>query len=292
MSDAHATQSSLLDRPVLASGQGHETWADEAARLPVAARYGVTLALVALATLLGFVFSPQVAAPSVALIFVLPVVVAATAFGWGPALAAVAAGVLSFDFFFTEPKYSLAIASPSDIWAAALLAVTASIVSAVAADARRRALDSRRAVEQARALHSVAHAVIEGRPRPEVVQAAATALSAIFRAPAAIFLQHGEVLDLVAMAGDAAIGWAEEDAARGAANATTPMRAESYPFEASMFDLWPVASPDGGRYVLGVDFGHGAADRPSDPERFIEAIGAYLSAARETGPAPDPRTIW
>jgi K+-sensing histidine kinase KdpD len=292
MSDVHATESRPLGLAMSATARFGETWADEAARAPLAGRYALSLVLVALATLLGFVVAPQVAAPNVTLIFVLPVVVAASAFGWGPAFAAVAASVLSFDFFFTEPKYSLAIASPSDIWAAALLAVTASMVSAVAADARRRALDARRAVEQARALQSVAHAVIEARPRPEIVQAAATALSVIFRAPAAIFLQHGEVLDLAATAGGAAVGWAEEDAARGAASALTPMRAETYPFEASAFDVWPVTSPDGGRYVLGVDFGHGEADRPGDPERFIEAVGAYLAASPGARRDPDPRTIW
>ena len=186
MSDTQATESTPFG---LAAGAGvrlGETWADEAARLPAWARYGLSLVLVALATLLGFIVAPQVAAPNVTLIFVLPVVVAASAFGWGPAFATVAASVLSFDFCFTEPKFTLVIASPSDIWAAALLAVTASIVSAVAADSRRRALDARRAVEQARALQSVAHAVIEARPRPEIVQAAAAALSRIFAREAAL----------------------------------------------------------------------------------------------------------
>ena len=71
-------------------------------------------------------------------IFVLPVVIAATALGWGPSLLAVSTSVLAFDFFFTEPFYSFRIASPSDVWAAALLLVIAAIVSTIAAESRRR----------------------------------------------------------------------------------------------------------------------------------------------------------
>jgi K+-sensing histidine kinase KdpD len=42
-----------------------------------------------------------VPAPGLTLIFVLPVVIAGTAFGLGPSVAAIVASVLAFDFFFT-----------------------------------------------------------------------------------------------------------------------------------------------------------------------------------------------
>src|SRR4029453_14661760 len=121
-------------------------------RLPLVSQYGATIAMVGVATLLAFVVDHVIAGPNLTLVFVLPVVVAATSFGWGPSLAAALLGALAFDFFFPQPHYSFQITRQSDIWAAALLLVTAAIVSAVAADGRRRAVEARQAADQAQAL--------------------------------------------------------------------------------------------------------------------------------------------
>lgn len=249
------------------------------ARMGKAAQYGITLLLVAVATLLAFVVEHIIAAPNLTLIFVLPVVVAATFFGWGPALAAAVAGVLAFDFFFTQPYYSLRISSPSDLWAAALLLVIAAIVSTVAAESRRRAIESRRAAERAGALQALAHAVIEGRPRREVVSAAASALQRIFKAPALVFVEDGGTLSAEAVAGGAELTRAVEDAARGALANHVHTRGETYPYDQSPFDLWPVAAPDRCRLVVGVDFAHGEEDRPRTPEQFVDVVAGYLAAA-------------
>ncbi|NEX95242.1 DUF4118 domain-containing protein, partial [Caulobacter sp. 17J65-9] len=150
-------------------------------------RYGLAVLFVAAAAILAFVVEQLVAPPSLALIFVLPVVVAAARLGFGPALLAVAGGALAFDFFFTQPVFSFRIASPADVWDAALLLLIATIVSSIAADARRRAVEAERAAGQARALQALAHVVIEARPMADVFAAAAEALHGLFRAPAAVF---------------------------------------------------------------------------------------------------------
>ncbi|MFI4935131.1 MAG: DUF4118 domain-containing protein [Caulobacterales bacterium] len=252
---------------------------DASDRTPLAAQYGASLLLVAAATVLAFAVEPLISAPNLTLIFVLPVVIAATALGWGPSLVAVGAGVLAFDFFFTEPKYSFVIASPTDAWAAALLLITAAIVSTVAAGGRRRTMEARASADQAQALQALAHVIIEGRPPAEVVEAAASALNGIFRAPAVIFMPRGAALAAVASAGGAAITSAEEDAARSALASRLPAHAGAYPYDQSAFDFWPVTTPSGAICVLGVDFTRSGRDRPAAPERFVEVIGAYLAAA-------------
>ena len=255
--------------------------------LPLVARYGAALLLVALATLLAFVVDHVIAAPNLTLIFVLPVVIAATALGWGPALLAVSTSVLAFDFFFTEPFYSFRIASPSDVWAAALLLVTAAIVSTIAAESRRRAVAAQRAAEQAQALQALAHVVIESRPQSEVVEAAATALSKIFRAPAAVFMQRGSAFAPVATAGGGKVTSAEAEAAKGSLDSRLAVRAETYPYDQSTYDFWPVATPKDRSCVIGVSFGQSGRDRPASPERFVEIVSAYLAAAfRSSGDIP------
>ncbi|HEV2532874.1 DUF4118 domain-containing protein [Phenylobacterium sp.] len=270
---AHRPSTSRAAAPAAA-----ETGADDA-RLGRGWPYLLALTLVAMATLLAFVVENLIAAPNLTLIFVLPVIIAATGFGWGPALVAAAGGVLAFDFFFTEPRYSFRIASASDLWAAALLLVIAAIVSTVAAEARRRALETARAAEQAQALQGLAHLVIEARPAGEIVQAAADALTQIFHAPAAIFLERGGRLEAVAKAGGATITGDVAEAAEGALRSHLATRSETYPYDRSPFDLWPVQTPGGRRYVLGVDFTHGERERPATPQRFVDVVSGYLAAA-------------
>ena len=252
----------------------------EGARLPAAAEYGVALLLVAVATLIAFIADQAVDAPSLTLIFVIPVVIAATNLSWGASLAAVVASALAFDFFFTQPYFTFRMTDPSEIWAAGLLLVTAAIVSAVAGQSRRRALEARRAADQAEALQALARTIIEDRSQKEVIAAAATALSRIFSAPAVIFAETEGRLRAQATAGDAAVSEVEIKAAESALETRAHFRGETYPNDDSKFDLWPVATPAARRYVMGVDFHSSVFERPPDPERFIEIVGAYLASSR------------
>lgn len=262
-----------------ASDAGRRVAGGGGVELPQAARYAASLLFVALAAGFALIVEDRVGAPNLTLIFVLPVIAAATAFGWGPSLIATVASVLAFDFFFTEPKYTLAIASASDAWSAGLLLVIAAIVSGVAAESRRRQLAALRSAEQAQALETLAHAVIQAGPYPGILAAAANALNQIFRAPAVIFMQQGSAFRLVASAGGARITPAEEEAALGVRDSGLRSRAELYPFLESEFDFWPVASSGDCRWVLGVSFTNSGRSRPTAPDRFIEIVGAYLAAA-------------
>jgi K+-sensing histidine kinase KdpD len=242
------------------------------------AQYVLALLFVALATALAFGVHHLISAPNLTLIYVLPVIIAATLFGWGPSLLAVLVGVAAFDFFFTEPYYSLRITSPSDIWAAAMLFIIASIVASVAAESRRRAIEAGEAAERAQALQALAHTVIQSRPQPEILQAAATTLHRIFRAPAAILMQREDRIEAVATAGSAQVTEADRDAACSALSSHVNTRGETYPYERTYFDFWPV-STRAGNCVLGVDFAHAARERPASPEQIIEVVAAYVAAA-------------
>ncbi|HEY2753072.1 DUF4118 domain-containing protein [Phenylobacterium sp.] len=264
---------SIVDFPLMAPGAS----ADSYPRLPIAARYVLALMFVAVATLLAFVVDNLITAPNLTLVYVLPVIGAAVAFGWGPSLAAAVAGVLAFDFFFTEPKLSFLIYSPSDLWAAALLLVVAAIVSTLAAQARSRAVEAQRAAEQAQALQALAHVIIQDRPQGEVLDAAATTLGDIFRAPAVIFMDRGGVLRPVASVGRPKIALAEEMAARGALETGLPARAGVYPYDDSKLDVWPVTGRGGAAMALGVNFS--GRERPLAPERIVDVVAAYLAIA-------------
>jgi K+-sensing histidine kinase KdpD len=247
-----------------------------AAALPIAARYGLALAMVAAATVVAFVVDHLIAAPNLSLIFVLPVVVAAALMGWGPALTAALAGVAAFDFFFVQPRYSMAVDNPTDLWALSLLLVIAAAVSSVGAQSRRRALEAREAADRADALRALAHAVINAAEPREVTRAAALALSRVFRAPAVVLLEKDGALALAARAGDATLSAADEAAARLSLASDLATRGGVYPAQEASFDFWPIASSGG---VLGVQLDDADKGRPAEPEKLVEIIGAYLAVA-------------
>jgi K+-sensing histidine kinase KdpD len=239
---------------------------------PAMAQYALALALVVPAAVVAFVVEHLIAAPNLSLIFVLPVIVAASAFGWGPAMASVAASVLTFDFLFTRPYFSLRIASASDLWAAGLLLAIATGVSSLAAQSRQRAIAAQEAAEQAGALQGLAHLVIEGRPEWEIVRAAADALNRVFGAPAVICLRSGEDVAPVAGAGDPKLTEADREAALGALGAGLVSRAASYPYDKSRFDFWPLVTADGAGWAIGVEFPGARSERPASADRFIDIV--------------------
>jgi two-component system sensor histidine kinase KdpD len=245
-------------------------------RYPVLAQYGASLCLVAAATFLAFVASTVVPAPGLTLIFVLPVVIAGTAFGLGPSVAATLVGILAFDFFYTQPIYTFRMTDPSDIWAAGLLLITAVIVSTVSWQSRRYALDARRAAAHAEELRQLAHAVIEGASQSEIVQAAATALSRIFGGPAVVLSNADGGMRVEASAGGAEMSEDEMRAAEAARASGIRMRADTYPNDQSRFDMWPVAAGTSCQYVVGVDFGRAKYERPVEADQLVEIAAGYL----------------
>lgn len=258
-----------------------------ATRAPVGWQYAGSLLLVAAATVLAFVVRNVIAAPNLTLIYVLPVIVAASAFGWGPALVVAVTGVLAFDFFFTEPYFAFTMYSAADIWAAALLLVVAAIVATLAAQSRRRALEALRAQEQAEALQSLAHKIIDQRPRAEILESAVAALHQVFRAPAVIYVQEGDQVRRVASAGEPDITPLDEEAARCALAAQLHTRAETYPYDGAEFEFWPVVASNASvRCVIGVDFTRGGAERPEKPERFTDIVASCLAAGLALESAP------
>ena len=246
---------------------------------PTWLRYALSLLMVAAATVLAVVVDQEVKVPNLSLIFVLPVILAAVSFGWKPAMAAAAAAVLAVNFFLIEPRYTLNVADPANVWALGLLLVTAAIVSTVAAQSRRRALEAWAAADQATALQAMARAMAGAIDRDGIAEAAAQALHRLFNSPAVILIDEAGELALAAEAGGAELGAPDLEAARWVVGSRLATRAGVYPADAAGFDFWPVVTPQRRQCVIGVRFEDLDDGRPEAPERMVEIVGGYLSVA-------------
>jgi len=92
---------------------------------PVA--YVASLLAVAAATLVAVIVDRAIAIPNLSLIFVLPVVLAAVSFGFAPSLAAAVGGVVAYNFFLIEPRYTFRVSDPANVWALVLLSAVAAL---------------------------------------------------------------------------------------------------------------------------------------------------------------------
>src|SRR5580704_12720803 len=133
--------------------QHHKTWWQNSIAvnaIPLVA----TLALVWLATISLVVVNYFVQFNLVPLLYMLPVVVAATQWGVVPGLVAAVAGAAAADFFFYPPLYSFWIRDPQDVIDLILYLLIALVTSNLAARLKNEAVSLRRREKEIGELHA------------------------------------------------------------------------------------------------------------------------------------------
>ncbi len=115
---------------------------------------GATFALVWLATISLVVINYFVPFNLVSLIYMLPVVVAATQWGIGAGILAAVAGAAAADFFFYPPLYTLWIRDPQNVVDLALFLLIALVTSNLAARLKNEATALRRREKEITELHT------------------------------------------------------------------------------------------------------------------------------------------
>lgn len=101
--------------------------------------YAVIALLVTGTTGLAHVVQPWIGAGAIDLLYLLPVIVAATLYGLRPGLVTGLAAALAFNFFFLDPVYSLTIAQPQSVLTMLILLGVAAFTSNLAGRLRSRA---------------------------------------------------------------------------------------------------------------------------------------------------------
>jgi K+-sensing histidine kinase KdpD len=253
---------------------------------PLASRwvsYPAAIVMTALATVIAIAVDSKINIPNLSLIFVIPVIVAGLSAGIGPSLCSAALGALAFNFFLTEPRYSLAVDDPSNVWAIALLFVVGIIVSGVAFTSRRRAEEAALLHKQAAILENYSRDVVAAKDEAFVASVTSRALNSLFHAPAVVMaVQGGKMVCLTQTTGAEPVE-AEFEAARSSLATGTTLRGGFYPHLASRFDFWPVRTAEGEGAVVGVAFD--PDERPSAPDTHAAVVarlfGMALDRARE-----------
>ena len=237
-------------------------------------RYLASIAMIAVATVVAIGVDSKIAIPNLSLIFVVPVIIAGVSLGLGPALCSAILGALAFNFFFIEPRYSLAVDDAANIWAIGLLFVVGLIASSVAFTSGRRATEAASLRRQTTALQNYSRDVVAADDTNAIVSITSQALAAIFQVPAVVMLVTGDRVVSLKGAGDAEPQEAELNAARSSLSTGTVLRGGVYPNLASRFDFWPVKTAEGPNAVIGLAFD--PDERPSAPDTLANIVVSVL----------------
>jgi K+-sensing histidine kinase KdpD len=255
------------------------------ANSPVVVGYLAALVMTAAATVLAVSVDLGVTIPNLSLIFVVPVVIAGASFGLGPSLCAAILGALAYNFFLTEPRYSLAVSDPANVWAIALLFVVGLVVSSVAFTSGRRATDAASLRRQMTVLQGFSRDIVAADKPEAIVSLTSEALAGVFEVPAVVMLVTDDAVSVKQIVGAVELQDAEIGAALSSLAAQTAVRAGIYPAVTSRFDFWPVVTARGQSAVIGLAFD--PAERPSKPEMLVDIVRGVLELAldRQLSPA-------
>lgn len=239
--------------------------------------YLASCAMTAVATVIAIGIDSGVTVPNVSLVFIVPVIIAGVAFGLGPSLFSAVLGALVYNFFLTEPRYSLAVDNPANIWAIGLLFLVGLIVSSIAFTSRQRATDAALLTRQAAVLQGYSRDVVVADNAKAVASTTSQALAALFQVPAVVMLvAEGNVVSVNSVGG-LEPQQAEVEAARSSLEMGAVMRAGIYPTLASRFDFWPVATAAGPDAIIGLALD--PDNRPLAPDRVVDVVGSLLALA-------------
>jgi two-component system, OmpR family, sensor histidine kinase KdpD len=252
----------------------HENpWIDFAGRnaLPLVA----TLALVWLATIALVVINYFVTLNLVSLIYMLPVVVAATQWGIVAGVVAAVAGAASADFFFYPPLYSLWVNNPQDVVDLILFLLIAVVTSNLAARLKRESETTNRRAKEIKELHSFSQGLATCLTGRDLIFAVQDYLSNTLGYRAVLIASSGDEKDTPA---DAAA--VPQEVRREAAKLTGVGKAANASTSSTIVDpstgkAWlvrAIAPEILGYGAIAVELGDGAGERTGAIEQRVDAL--------------------
>lgn len=245
---------------------------------PAVVRYLASVAMTAAAATVAVGIDSRVTIPNLSLVFVVPVIIAAVSLGLGPSLCSAILGALAYNFFLTEPRYTLIVDDPANVWAIGLLFVVGLIVSGVAFTSQRRATEAALLRRQTTVLQGYSRDVAAADNAKAIVSITSQALAALFQAPVVVIVVLDGNVVSIERVGDVEPQEAEIEVARSALTTGLVVSAGVYPALASRFDFWPVATTAGGPgAAIGLLFD--PDERPSAPSTLVEIVARFLALA-------------
>jgi len=242
------------------------------ARQPWAA-YGLSCALVGLVTLAGVSIASLGSITNIALLYLLPVLVAATRFGLRAGLVAGLAGSLAYNFFFIPPVHTFTIADPQNLITVLVLLGVAVLVSQLASRMREQALLAQRSAAQNSALAGFARLLTGVRRAEELGQILCAEVARLLDVRTVLLLpEAGELVLSAAFPPEDRLETLELAASRWAFDNGRPAGRGSDTLTASEWLFHPIAAGGRALAVFGVAREDGQSPLRADQRPLLASL--------------------
>jgi two-component system sensor histidine kinase KdpD len=142
--------------------------------------YAEVALMVAASTVAGLLIAPAWGSSAVDLLYLPPVLAAASLYGLRPALFACLLATLAYNFYFTAPVHSFQVDRPTDVLTIALLFAVALVTSQLAAAMRRQARLARAHAERQSTIAGFARSLLSGSTEAAIGDTACRRLADLF----------------------------------------------------------------------------------------------------------------
>ena len=238
--------------------------------------------ITALATAIGALVNAEFQLPNISLLFVVPVLIAATRHGLVPSLWVTGLSVLSYNFFFLAPLYQLAIADPANVVALVFLMVVAIVASALATRARAQTQAARREARTTAELYAFSRKIAGVVDLDDLLWIVVTHLARLLSAEIAILMPQDGKLDLrAAFPPDGALNDADLAAARWAWDAERPTGRGTDTLPGVRWLFEPIRTSRSAIAIVGILASGQGRDLSASERRLLEAVGNQAAVALE-----------
>jgi two-component system sensor histidine kinase KdpD len=245
--------------------------------------YALSIASVIGAGLVAAVAEYFIPLQSLSIIFVLPVLVSALRFGLWPSVVASLLSFVVYRYFFTEPRFALAITTTEDFFTLAFFFVVAMLTGRVAARSREQTQASRQSAQRTAKLYDFSRRIAAAASRDDVLWAVVHHVAATLHCRSLVLLPDVE--------GGLAIaaGYPPEDHLTDAAIAASdwawrhgkPAGWKSDTLPSSEWLFMPLRTATGPVGLMGVAFDDPDSVLVPEQRRLLDAVADQAAVAIE-----------
>ena len=269
----------VIPSPEMASASGQKGWMRGWGR---PGNYGAALLLVAATTVLAKLGEPWIGPGAVDLLYLIPVIVAATLYGLRPGLFASIAAALAFNFFFLDPLYTFTIAEPQSVLTVLILTGVAAVMSNFAGRLRTRARIGVRSAQENASLAAFAQMLARASDRDTTAAATCDEVSRLLGVRSVVLAeQDGLLRPVVARPADADISPIDQAAAEWAWTSGEPAGRGTSTLVASDWQFHPLKTGLGVLAVLGIASGDGSDPIAPDKAALLATLIGQSALAHE-----------
>ncbi|MBC7520916.1 MAG: sensor histidine kinase KdpD [Sandarakinorhabdus sp.] len=221
------------------------------------AETGIALAMVAITTIVAVLLVPLIGVNSVDLLYLVPVITAATLLGLRPSLVASAVAALAYNFFFLPPIYTFTIADPQNLVTLLVLTGVAIFASQLAGRLKREANIGARTAQENAAIAAFGQRLAAMSDEAGTAQAVCDEIGRMLVVQTVLLANHdGQLRPIAATPADPVLSPIDLAAAQWAHDRGEAAGADTSTLTSSEWQFHPLVTALGVLAILGVARDH------------------------------------